>query len=309
MSGAELSWLAGLLEGEGTFRGLGSNRAIVRLAMCDLDVVQRAASLMGGHVNAYEPRNPRHRAVFIVSAGGSRAASLMRELRALLGTRRQGQVDAVLAAYRPTRNDAPPLTCAVLGCGRQHSSRGLCHLQYLRQWRAGMPAIESVVPDATSLQPGDAPERGLEWLAGLLEGEGWFRASGTPPLLYPLIGVQMTDRDVVDHAARLMGSERVYEDSSGVKRGWKVMHVATLGGGRAAALMRVLRPVMGERRGRAIDASLAAYHPTLLTEPPSECAVATCERPHKSRGLCHKHYMMWLRDHAAGRPQRITPLR
>jgi hypothetical protein len=73
--------------------------------------------------------------------------------------------------------------------------------------------------------------------------------------------------------------------------------------------MRRLRPFMGIRRTAAIDAALAAYHPIRLIDPPERCVVDGCDDPHRSRGLCHRHYMSWMRDVAKGRTPRVTPLR
>jgi hypothetical protein len=73
--------------------------------------------------------------------------------------------------------------------------------------------------------------------------------------------------------------------------------------------MRKLKPLMGTRRGAAIDAALAAYNPIRLVHAPPTCIVDGCERPHRSRGLCHAHYMSWSRDLAKGRTPRVTPLR
>jgi hypothetical protein len=73
--------------------------------------------------------------------------------------------------------------------------------------------------------------------------------------------------------------------------------------------MRTLRPHMGQRRTRAIDLALAAYRPIRLAQAPRYCVIPGCERPHRGRGLCHKHYMKWDRDRKAGRKPRITPLR
>jgi hypothetical protein len=66
---------------------------------------------------------------------------------------------------------------------------------------------------------------------------------------------------------------------------------------------------MGERRRTAIDAALAKYQPVYLVDPPASCVVPGCSEPHRGRGLCHKHYMMWSRDKAKGRAARIAPLR
>lgn len=103
-------------------------------------------------------------------------------------------------------------------------------------------------------------------------------------IVYPVIGLQMCDADVVARIANMIGAP-------------------------AAEWMRRLRPLMGARRGAAIDAALAAYAPIRLVDPPDTCVVPGCGAAHRSRGLCHRHYMSWLRDVARGRIPRVTPLR
>src|SRR5207244_4906431 len=36
------------------------------------------------------------------------------------------------------------------------------------------------------------------------------------------------------------------------------------------------------------------------------CVVPGCTKPHRSRGLCHAHYMLWSRDLKKGRIPRVT---
>jgi hypothetical protein len=68
-----------------------------------------------------------------------------------------------------------------------------------------------------------------------------------------------------------------------------------------------------QRRGETTDFGPldppAAYHPIRLVDPPATCVVPQCSDPHRGRGLCHKHYMMWSRDKTKGREARIAPLR
>jgi hypothetical protein len=80
-------------------------------------------------------------------------------------------------------------------------------------------------------------------------------------------------------------------------------------GAAAVTVMRNVRSYMGERRRRAIDLAIEGYRPIRLVKAPRTCCVPDCEKPHDSRGLCHKHYMMWSRDRAARRSERITALR
>ena len=103
----------------------------------------------------------------------------------------------------------------------------------------------------------------LAWAAGLLEGEGYFTwVNG-----YPVVGVEMTDRDVVDRFAALFPGPR----------GRKVMHRKnknyTAGsdtprldsyryevqGGTAIAIMLTLFPFFGERRRARIKEMVVSW--------------------------------------------------
>lgn len=98
------------------------------------------------------------------------------------------------------------------------------------------------------------------WLAGLLEGEGCFtfhkqnyrrkRDGGLSIYIRPAIVLVMTDRDVVDRAAHLLGDYAVQVRD---RRGRKVIYGVTSYGPRAAQTMRELRPFLGDRRRARID--------------------------------------------------------
>jgi hypothetical protein len=149
----------------------------------------------------------------------------------------------------------------------------------------------------------------VAWLSGLLEGEGTFTINRfSPEIAYPLLSVQMCDAGVVAGAARVLGAPGVNRREA-EQENWSPTYVAAISGQGAAIWMRRLRSLMGTRRRAAIDAALAAYHPIRLVDPPASCVAPGCSGPHRSRGLCHKHYMMWSRDLAKGRVARITPLR
>ncbi|WNT44349.1 LAGLIDADG endonuclease [Microbacterium phage Mabodamaca] len=96
----------------------------------------------------------------------------------------------------------------------------------------------------------------LIWLAGLLEGEGAFDAHRER---YPRIRLQMTDRDIVERAAHLMGTGvRLSLKRAPASATWN----AELSGDRAAAIMAELLPYMGTRRSQRIAnvLSASAYH-------------------------------------------------
>lgn len=51
--------------------------------------------------------------------------------------------------------------CSVLGCGRAHEARGLCHRHYLVAWRAGaMPPLTRPKRPGCSVEGCDRPHKG-----------------------------------------------------------------------------------------------------------------------------------------------------
>ncbi|QDF14205.1 LAGLIDADG endonuclease [Microbacterium phage GardenState] len=96
----------------------------------------------------------------------------------------------------------------------------------------------------------------LLWLAGLLEGEGAFDAHRGR---YPRIRLQMTDRDVVERVAKLLGTTvRLSLKRAPASATWN----AELSGDRAAEIMAALLPYMGARRSARIAEVLrdSAYY-------------------------------------------------
>ncbi len=93
------------------------------------------------------------------------------------------------------------------------------------------------------------------WLAGLLEGEGSFfleRVHGNAR--YAVIEVTMTDEDVIQRAAGIMGVKPAFRHAPAkVKAGHKPTWRARLRGKKAEALMRELLPQMGSRRSAKIE--------------------------------------------------------
>lgn len=273
-------WLAGLLEGEGSFiKGPPSTPRVPRvtLPMTDRDVVERAAVLFGRGVSHFDRKSDRPRKrVFITSLKGSHALRLMTDIYPIMGTRRCAQIDRVLASPRPG-----------------HS-------------RTGRPCPAVIGGPLCLPSPLDPPS--LAWLAGLLEGEGTFSVNSG----YPRVSVQMSDPDVLERAREAMRAPAVWPKTLSARdrlRGWSRMYGTALSGLRGAALMVKLRPLMGERRTREIDRALAEYEPIRLMDPPTICVARGCAEPHRGRGLCHKHYMSWSRDRARGREPRVKPLR
>jgi hypothetical protein len=276
-----LYWLAGILEGEGTFVGgppSQPNSPIARISMTDLDTVTRAARLLARAVTPVRARKPHYKPVFSTQIKGAEAVALMIAVRPVLGPDRTKQIERVLAGWAP----------------RRRSSRG-------------DPSRFPILDPIDDAPPTDG--RALSWLAGLLEGEGTFSLNcDAKRRCYPVVSVQMCDEAVVRKAAALLGARTVAKREPDQPH-WRPTYVAKIGGAHAAERMRSLRALMGQRRQASIDLALASYRPVRLVSAPAACIVQMCNRPHRGRGLCHRHYMMWSRDQAKGRVARITPLR
>ncbi len=113
----------------------------------------------------------------------------------------------------------------------------------------------------------------LMWLAGLLEGEGYFGArkdTGNPRL-----SIECTDRDVAGRAAMLMGGKL----RARMQRNERCAptYICEVTGPKAVSVMELLLPHMGARRSSKILQILFGYEhaleSTALHCPPGLVAV------------------------------------
>jgi hypothetical protein len=101
---SDLHWLAGLLEGEGSFlRGPPSapRTPAVAVSMIDRDIIERAARLLDCAVHRIRARREEWRDAYVAGVRGPRAVEWMQRLRPLMGERRRRQIDRALASYAP----------------------------------------------------------------------------------------------------------------------------------------------------------------------------------------------------------------
>jgi hypothetical protein len=313
----------GILEGEGTFLAgppTARGQPVVRVSMTDRDVVERVGTLIDRAVVPVRTRRAHHKTPYVACIKGAPAVALMRAVQPHMGAIRKAQIDRAIASWHGHRARwrRRAARCSAVDCPREGSRRGLCKRHYDQWWKAARRGR------TRAFGPSDAPEmtirsgeggpdsdeaHALAWLAGLLEGEGTFSVlRESADIAYPQIKLEMCDEDTVARAAQLIGAPSVTRREA-KREGWNRTYVAVITGHAAAMWMRRLRDLMGDRRRAAIDTALGQYHPIRLVDPPATCVVESCDQPHRGRGLCHKHYMMWSRDKAKGRDARIAPLR
>jgi hypothetical protein len=112
----------------------------------------------------------------------------------------------------------------------------------------------------------------FHWLVGLLEGEGCFQLrsekrrykSSAYEYWYPKIILRMTDRDVVERAAGLLGCKSIHQRANGV--GCRDSFEFSLSGSRAVKFMRDAQPFFGERRQAKIAEILAGTSASYLAK-------------------------------------------
>lgn len=100
----DLHWLAGLIEGEGSFLAgppSAPRSPIVQVSMVDRDIIERAGALLGSGVTVVPSRREGWRTAYCVRIRGARAVRWMERLRPLMGTRRQAQIDRAIASHAP----------------------------------------------------------------------------------------------------------------------------------------------------------------------------------------------------------------
>lgn len=121
----------------------------------------------------------------------------------------------------------------------------------------------------------------LKWLAGYLEGEGYFVVYRQKGRKHPQchIGVHSTDRDVIQKVARLIGGKVYgpYAPSRTNFVGSKPRHVTQVYGTKAQRLAKQLLSYMGKRRAAKIRHLLSikvATFPNLARDPATGRTVA-----------------------------------
>lgn len=143
MRSFDIAWLAGLLEGEGSF-GDSKGSPTIQLQITDRDIATRAAALMSVKVRApWQPKGKRVNGgsfcpVYSVVACGTRAIGLMMTLYSVLGERRRERVKGVLARWRasPRAPRAPRGQRFMATChpNEVRCGHGLCERCYMRRY-------------------------------------------------------------------------------------------------------------------------------------------------------------------------------
>lgn len=109
ITASQINWIAGLLEGEGTFNFSTAKRPSIRIAlsMTDKDVIEKFANIVGFGV-IYKIDASRYgvskKSQYRWECAGNRAAGLMMTVYSLLGERRQARIRELLDYWKSTQS-------------------------------------------------------------------------------------------------------------------------------------------------------------------------------------------------------------
>jgi LAGLIDADG-like domain len=264
-----LSYLAGLLEGEGSFLKpppSSPDQSAVALSMTDRDVVQRTALLLEATCWTVANRQkPHHKIAYTTRVRGRRAVEVMEALYPLMGARRQRQITAACEARSLTAHRVPYVTeiaemsaLKASGTSRQDlASRYQVHVRSLdRLLREAAKPDTGILAQAARIAEAEAAidtalggNCDLAWLAGIIEGEGAIYRDGE-------IRVSMTDKDVMERVATLFGGHCTARRT--VREGWSQVYDARVGGQRAEEVLEQILGAFGERRRERAASALTA---------------------------------------------------
>ena len=140
----------------------------------------------------------------------------------------------------------------------------------------------------------------IAWLAGILEGEGYFQAK---PFI--AIGLQMTDKDVMARAAELMGSYSALKRWKSGKHIGKHIYTTRIHGPLAAGIMMTIWGFMGERRRERIRSALEIWrakephpkHRELCFKGHPLTPVPAHRRPGRLRRWCRECYNSYHKEY------------
>lgn len=102
----DITWVAGILEGEGYF-GF-RNSPTIRLSMTDKDTVEKIKNLMARNRIVYKFRspseNPKHGQKYTFSIHGTTAIQWMMTIYSLMSIRRKAKIREIINSWRSMRN-------------------------------------------------------------------------------------------------------------------------------------------------------------------------------------------------------------
>lgn len=97
----DLYWLAGILEGEGSFGIYGSSKVpLLSMQSTDFDVAIKVAKLLNTNYTNIFPRKPGYKRIYNVAIRSTGAISWMMTLYSLMSIRRKSKIEEVINLWK-----------------------------------------------------------------------------------------------------------------------------------------------------------------------------------------------------------------
>jgi hypothetical protein len=99
MTETEIAWIAGLLEGEGSFLVKTGTQGypVIQCSMTDKDIMIRLQSLCGGSLSSHKPKNLNWKETHVWRLGGVAALDIMSKILPHMGERRTNKILEVMS--------------------------------------------------------------------------------------------------------------------------------------------------------------------------------------------------------------------
>lgn len=116
ISTAQIAWLAGFLEGEGSFAHPGPRAGVlISAAQVQHWPLDKVHTLVGGHIASVKRQRANWSDIYVWQISGYRAAGIMMTIYCLMSPKRQGQIRKILV---------PWLKAEIFTGLREHCPRG-----------------------------------------------------------------------------------------------------------------------------------------------------------------------------------------
>lgn len=157
----KLSYLAGLVDGEGSIMMLGqgkrrSRRAVVSIGMTDQNVIEAIRETAGGFISVKQPKKENWQTMFHWRLNGIPAVELLEQLEPFLVIQRRKELARMLI-------DEYPRDQSIIGKVDRN--------QWL--WERMQERNKERLPGLLELQPKAPTDDDCSYLAGILDGEGY----------------------------------------------------------------------------------------------------------------------------------------
>lgn len=100
----QVAWLAGILEGEGSF-GFYRKKATVAITMTDEDVIARVSLLMNTTYSMQPRRKENWKSTYSIRLSSSKAVYIMATVLPFMGVRRSAKISEILALHAAAQEE------------------------------------------------------------------------------------------------------------------------------------------------------------------------------------------------------------